>query len=93
MTVSLCSSNETRDNHALYVVDLVRPVLILDSYDLLLRVFGNGYHSGVWRNGEDNVYLVGGYVLAGLPLFEACVRSVFEAVEAIGVRLPFLIIC
>jgi hypothetical protein len=84
-----CPSDETEDDNTLHVVDLVRPVPTPDSHDLLLRVFGKGYHSGIWRNGEDNVYLVGGYASAGLPLLEACVRSAFEAAEAIGARLPF----
>lgn len=92
VTVSPCPSNGTGDRHTLHVVDLVRPVPTPDSHDLLLRVFGKGCHSGIWRNGEDNVYLVGGYASAGLPLFEACVRSAFEAAKAIGARLPFPVI-
>jgi predicted NAD/FAD-binding protein len=92
VTVSPCPGNEAEDNHTLHVVDLVRPVPTPDSHDLLLRVFGKGCHSSIWRNGKDNVYLVGGYASAGLPLLEACVRSAFEAAEAIGARLPFPII-
>lgn len=92
VTVSPCPSNEIEGNDTLHVVDLVRPVPTPDSHGLLLHVFGKGCHSGVWRNGEDNVYLVGGYASAGLPLLEACVRSAFEAAEAIGARLPFTII-
>ncbi|KAL3478338.1 hypothetical protein BJX99DRAFT_256665 [Aspergillus californicus] len=73
------------------VIYLTRPLPSPRSHDLLLNVFGkdgNGRNKE-WKNGQDGIYLVGGYASAALPLLEACVRSGLEAAAGIGAKLPF----
>ncbi|GFG16984.1 hypothetical protein IFM61392_09797 [Aspergillus lentulus] len=73
---------------------LRRPLPTPQSHDLLLSVFGKvpTHERRKWTNGQDRVYLAGGYASAGLPLLEACVRSALEAAVAIGAKLPFAIV-
>jgi hypothetical protein len=73
---------------------LRRPLPTPQSHDLLLSVLGKvpTHERRTWTNGQDGVYLAGGYASAGLPLLEACVRSALEAAVAIGAKLPFTIV-
>ena len=81
-------------DRSLHKVDINRPLPSPQSHDLLLAVFNRNFETDleIWRNGDGNVYLAGGYASAGLPLLEACVRSGLEAAERIGGELPFDII-
>lgn len=76
------------------VFDLCRPLPTPQSHELLLSVLGKVATDGkpAWTNGQDGVYLAGGYASAGLPLLEACVRSALKAAVAIGAELPFALI-
>lgn len=89
--VAAYSSKEIPDESgkSLHVVKLLRPLPNPTSHNVLLEVFNRKVPSKLWRNGDGNVYLAGGYASAGLPLLEACVRSGLEAAEAIGAKLPF----
>lgn len=89
--VAAYSSKEHPDGSgdAFHEVKLLRPLPNPKSHNLLLEVFDRNIPSKVWRNGDGNVYLAGGYASAGLPLLEACVRSGLEAAEGIGAKLPF----
>ncbi|OXN25524.1 hypothetical protein CDV57_06269 [Aspergillus fumigatus] len=73
---------------------LRRPLPTPQSHDLLLSVLRKvpTHERRAWINGQDGVYLAGGYASAGLPLPEACVRSALVAAVAIGAKLPFAIV-
>jgi hypothetical protein len=43
----------------------------------------------VWRNGDDNVYLVGGWCWDGMVLLEGCVVSAMRVAEALDVKIPW----
>ncbi|RDW68826.1 uncharacterized protein DSM5745_08586 [Aspergillus mulundensis] len=88
-------------------VFLTRPLPTAKSHDLLLDVFSRDDRTqpivtgqsgkkekaqAHWKNGDGGIWLAGGYAFAGLPLFEACVRSGLEAAEGIGATIPFEIV-
>lgn len=88
----LSHNEETQgEDLPLHSVRLWRPLPTPDSHRLLLSVFTKDHRlsNKGWENGDENIYLAGGYASAGLPLLEACVRSGLEAAEAIGALLPF----
>ncbi|KAL6158823.1 hypothetical protein ACJBU6_02923 [Exserohilum turcicum] len=43
----------------------------------------------LWRNGDDNVWLVGGWCWDGMVLLEGCVVSAMRVAEAFGVTVPW----
>ncbi|KAF3038381.1 hypothetical protein E8E11_001258 [Didymella keratinophila] len=43
----------------------------------------------LWRNGDDNVYLVGGWCWDGMVLLEGCVVSAMRVAEALDVKIPW----
>ena len=43
-----------------------------------------------WRNGDDGVWIAGGWAWQGLALLEGCVRSGKEAAEGIGARCEWM---
>jgi hypothetical protein len=42
-----------------------------------------------WRNGEDNVWLVGGWCWDGMVLLEGCVISAMRVADALDVKVPW----
>jgi hypothetical protein len=42
-----------------------------------------------WRNGDDNVWLVGGWCWDGMVLLEGCVMSAMRVSAALGVSVPW----
>jgi hypothetical protein len=42
-----------------------------------------------WRNGDDNVYLAGGWCWDGMVLLEGCVVSATRVAEALDVKIPW----
>lgn len=43
----------------------------------------------VWRNGDDNVWLAGGWCWDGMVLLEGCVVSAMRVADAFGVEIPW----
>lgn len=43
-----------------------------------------------WRNGDGNVFLVGGWCWDGLVLLEGCVVSAVRVAECLGVEVPWV---
>jgi hypothetical protein len=43
-----------------------------------------------WRNGEENVWLVGGWCWDGMVLLEGCMVSAVRVARALGVDIPWL---
>ncbi|KAH6632980.1 hypothetical protein C7974DRAFT_391883 [Boeremia exigua] len=43
----------------------------------------------LWRNGDDNVYLVGGWCWDGMVLLEGCVISAMRVADALKVDVPW----
>jgi predicted NAD/FAD-binding protein len=43
----------------------------------------------LWRNGDDNVWLVGGWCWDGMVLLEGCVVSAMRVADAFGVEVPW----
>jgi hypothetical protein len=42
-----------------------------------------------WRNGDNNVWLVGGWCWDGMVLLEGCVVSAMRVAEALNVDIPW----
>ncbi|KAF2130404.1 FAD/NAD(P)-binding domain-containing protein [Dothidotthia symphoricarpi CBS 119687] len=43
----------------------------------------------LWKNGDDNVWLVGGWCWDGMVLLEGCVISAMRVAHAFGVQIPW----
>jgi hypothetical protein len=43
----------------------------------------------VWRNGDNNVWLVGGWCWDGMVLLEGCIVSAVRVAKSLGVEVPF----
>lgn len=100
VTVSPMIEDSTDQQHGIipeqvdHTVHLMRPLVSPKSHALLKEVFGAGPQvprssKGLWRNGDGNVYIAGGFASAGLPLLENCLRSAIEAAARIGAPPPF----
>jgi len=50
------------------------------------------YEEQAWRNGEGNVYAVGGWPSDGLTLLESCVRTGLGVAEELGANAPFQVV-
>lgn len=51
---------------------------------------GDGLEKSVpWRNGDNNVWLVGGWCWDGMVLLEGCVTSAMRVADAFGVEIPW----
>ncbi|KAK2806636.1 hypothetical protein FQN51_006602 [Onygenales sp. PD_10] len=62
------------------------------SKEVINRIFdGPGTTSGgqQWRNGEGNVWLVGGWCWDGMVLLEGCIVSAMRVADGLGVRVPW----
>lgn len=45
--------------------------------------------SSTWRNGDDGVYLAGGWCWDGMVLLEGCIVSAVRVAKDLGVRIPW----
>ena len=53
------------------------------------EVYGDDKRVPQWRNGNDNVWLVGGWCWDGMVLLEGCVVSARRVADAFGVQVPW----
>lgn len=44
---------------------------------------------GVWRNGDGNVWLVGGWCWDGMVMLEGCIVSAMRMADGLGVEVPW----
>ena len=51
--------------------------------------YGDDKTTPLWRNGDDNVYLVGGWCWDGMVLLEGCVVSAMRVADALGCDVPW----
>jgi hypothetical protein len=42
-----------------------------------------------WKNGDGNVYLVGGWCWDGMVMLEGCIVSAIRVADALGVDVPW----
>jgi hypothetical protein len=70
-----------------------------ESRRVINSIFGDDSETGTgsfekalphWRNGDDNVSLVGGWCWDGMVLLEGCVISAMRVAEAFDVEVPWL---
>ncbi|KKZ61314.1 hypothetical protein EMCG_04031 [[Emmonsia] crescens] len=67
------------------------------SKEAINRIFGcdsvacgaSSEKSHQWRNGDGNVWLVGGWCWDGMVLLEGCVVSAMRVADALGVHVPW----
>ncbi|KAF2264620.1 hypothetical protein CC78DRAFT_223520 [Lojkania enalia] len=53
------------------------------------ELYGNEKSIPLWKNGQDNVWLVGGWCWDGMVLLEGCVLSAVRVADAFGVHVPW----
>jgi hypothetical protein len=53
------------------------------------QVYGDDKSVPLWRNGDDNVWLAGGWCWDGMVLLEGCVVSAMRVANALEVEVPW----
>lgn len=87
-----------RPTHILHSVTFTRVLRTPTSRQLLNRVFGanelecrDDNLKSCWRNGDGNVWLVGGWCWDGMVMLEGCVASAIRVADSLGVEVPWLL--
>lgn len=80
----------------LHSVTFTRVLRTPESRDLLRRIFGENEHElntgkamNYWRNGDENVWLVGGWCWDGMVMLEGCILSAMRVANSVGVDIPW----
>ena len=95
VTTSPLSSIAAAQN-VLSTVEFTRTLRTPQSRRILNEVFGERRASSLadekavsWRNGDGNVWLVGGFCWDGMVLLEGCVVSAMRVATALDVNIPW----
>lgn len=80
----------------LHSVTFTRVLRTAESRELLRQIFGeheHGHSTGKatngWRNGDQNVWLVGGWCWDGMVMLEGCIHSAMRVANSLGVDVPW----
>ncbi|KAF8475595.1 hypothetical protein BDZ91DRAFT_649227 [Kalaharituber pfeilii] len=60
-----------------------------DTVECIFRPRESSGEEGEWRNGDEGVWLVGGWCWDGMVLLEGCVRSAGRVARELGVEVPW----
>lgn len=94
--VTTCPFSSLDKSHIKHSAKFTRVLRSPNSQRIVNAIFGyTQEHSGdeksvpLWRNGDDSVYLVGGWCWDGMVLLEGCVVSAMRVADALGVDVPW----
>ncbi|KNG51545.1 hypothetical protein TW65_01213 [Stemphylium lycopersici] len=93
--VTTCPCTPLADSQTLHTATFTRVLRTPESQRIVNAVFGNASPPlpddksvPLWKNGDDNVWLVGGWCWDGMVLLEGCVVSAMRVADAFGVEVP-----
>lgn len=77
-----------------YTATFTRVLRSASSRQVVNRIFGEsrstGEKSQLWRNGDGNVWLVGGWCWDGMVMLEGCLASATRVANALDVEVPWM---
>jgi hypothetical protein len=80
----------------LHSVTFTRVLRTPESRELLRQIFGEHENDSsteiamkCWRNGDENVWLVGGWCWDGMVMLEGCILSSMRVAKSVGVDIPW----
>lgn len=96
VVVTTCPFTPLEQQHVTQRSKFTRVLRSLESQRIVNAIFDNGSNFSAddksvprWRNGEDNVWLVGGWCWDGMVLLEGCVISAMRVADALDVKVPW----
>ena len=96
VVVTTCPFTPLEQQHVAQRSKFTRVLRSPESQRIVNAIFGNGSNLSAddksvprWRNGEDNVWLVGGWCWDGMVLLEGCVISAMRVADALDVKVPW----
>jgi hypothetical protein len=91
--VTTCPFSAVKPKRIIHSSKFTRVLRTTKSRAIVNEIFSNDRGAcytekshGVWRNGDGNVWLAGGWCWDGMVLLEGCVISAFRAAEALGIQ-------
>lgn len=94
--VTTCPWSPIDPAHTLHSAKFTRVLRSPESQRIVNAIFGGIPQIGrdeksipQWRNGDDNVWLVGGWCWDGMVLLEGCVVSAMRMADDFGVEVPW----
>lgn len=92
--VTTCPFSPVDPAHLVHSAKFTRVLRSPESRRIVNYIFGltqNLYEKAPqWRNGDDNVWLVGGWCWDGMVLLEGCVVSAMRVAKAFEVEIPWM---
>jgi hypothetical protein len=96
VVVTTCPFTPLEQQHVAQQSKFTRVLRSPESQRIVNAIFDNGSNFSAddksvprWRNGEDNVWLVGGWCWDGMVLLEGCVISAMRVADALHVKVPW----
>ena len=96
VVVTTCPFTPLEQQHVAQRSKFTRVLRSPESQRIVNAIFDNGSNFSAddksvprWRNGEDNVWLVGGWCWDGMVLLEGCVISAMRVADALDVKVPW----
>jgi predicted NAD/FAD-binding protein len=93
--VTTCPFSAIEPAKVIHSAKFTRVLRSVESQRIVNAIFEGTLESGddksipLWRNGDDNVWLAGGWCWDGMVLLEGCVRSAMRIADAFGVDVPW----
>lgn len=89
VTVTTCPIASIPPEEVIQAVTFTRVLRTPESRDLVNSIFDQTPREKGWRNGDDGVWLAGGWCWDGLVLLEGCEVSALRIADAFGVEIPW----
>lgn len=94
--VTTCPFNSLEESRVTHSARFTRVLRSPQSQRIVNAIFGDTQECDsdekavpLWRNGDDNVYLVGGWCWDGMVLLEGCVVSAMRVADALDIKIPW----
>ncbi|KAF1922555.1 FAD/NAD(P)-binding domain-containing protein [Didymella exigua CBS 183.55] len=94
--VTTCPFSPLEESRVTHSVSFTRVLRSPQSQRIVNAIFGDTQECysdektvPLWRNGDDNVYLVGGWCWDGMVLLEGCVVSAMRVAKALDIEIPW----
>ncbi|KAF2020649.1 FAD/NAD(P)-binding domain-containing protein [Aaosphaeria arxii CBS 175.79] len=94
--VTTCPIDKIDDEHTIHSATFTRVLRTPESKRIVNSIFrdtpnfaGAEKSNSLWKNGDDNVFLVGGWCWDGMVLLEGCIVSAMRVANALNVEIPW----
>lgn len=91
--VTTCPYTPIEPSSIIHSAKFTRVLRSPESQRIVNNLFSNtpafGADEKIWRNGDGNVWIVGGWCWDGMVLLEGCIVSAMRVADAFGVEVPW----